>query len=223
MAVLDILILFLGDIVIKLSPPKGHDAPLGAASCFSAWTEQSAARPPIFTKVIHMKCVFLAAALFGALLIPAAQAAPKNFFNDLSGSWSGSGKAYVAKYGEISANCRVAISGAETKVAMKGSCGMLVFRQALGLSIRNAGGNNYVGTYTGSSTGPARLEGTLRGDRLVMTIKWGGLVNGDRTAQMVLQRTGPNSFAQTVNDTVEGKSRRTSNFAFVRANTQAAK
>jgi hypothetical protein len=93
---------------------------------------------------------------------------------------------------------------------------MLVFRQALGLSIRNVGGNKYVGTYTGSKTGPAMLEGILTGDRLVMTIKWGGLVNGDRTAQMVLQRTGPNSFAQIVNDTVEGKKRSTSKFAFVR-------
>jgi len=169
-----------------------------------------------------MKCVFLATALTGALMISAAQAAPGKFFNNLSGSWSGSGEAYVAKYGDISANCRVAINGSETKVAMNGSCGMLVFRQALGLSIRNAGGNKYVGTYTGSKTGPARLQGTLQGDRLVMTIKWGGLVNGDRTAQMVLERTGPNSFAQTVNDRVEGKSRRTSNFAFVRANTQAS-
>ena len=169
-----------------------------------------------------MNRVFPAAALASALLMSTAQAAPSNFFDNLSGSWSGSGQAYVARYGDISATCRVAITGAETRVAMKGSCGMLVFRQALGLSIKNAGGNRYVGTYTGSKTGPARLEGTLNGDRLVMTIKWGGLVNGDRTAQMVLQRTGPNSFAQTVNDRVEGKSRSTSNFAFVRASTQAA-
>ena len=173
-------------------------------------------------KVSLMERIFLAAALTGALLVPTAQAAQSKFFDNLSGSWSGSGQAYVTKYGDISANCRVAITGAENKVAMKGSCGMLVFRQALGLSIRNAGGNNYVGTYTGSKTGPAKLVGTLQGDRLVMTIKWGGLVNGDRTAQMVLERTGPNSFAQTVNDTVEGKKRSTSNFAFVRANTQAA-
>src|SRR5215213_9101724 len=169
-----------------------------------------------------MKRVCLAAALSTILLISTAEAASSEFFDNLSGSWSGSGKAYLSKYGEISANCRVAITGAETKVAMKGSCGMMVFQRALGLSIRNAGGNRYVGTYTGSSTGPARLDGTLRGDRLLMTIKWGGLVNGDRTAQMVLQRTGPNSFAQTVHDTVEGKSRSTSRFAFVRANAQAA-
>jgi hypothetical protein len=169
-----------------------------------------------------MKRIFLATVLATALLIPAAQAAPAKFFDNLSGSWSGSGQAYVTKYGDISANCRVAITGADSKVAMNGSCGMLVFRQALGLSIRKAGGNRYVGTYTGSKTGPAKLEGTLQGNRLVMTIKWGGLVNGDRTAQMVLQRTGPNSFAQTVNDTVDGKKRSTSNFAFVRANVQAA-
>lgn len=167
-----------------------------------------------------MKHVFLATALSSVLLVSSAHAG--TFFDNLSGSWSGSGKAYLSKYGEISAKCRVAITGAETRIAMNGSCGMLVFQRALGLSIRSAGGNRYVGTYTGSSTGPAKLAGTLRGDRLVMTINWGGLVNGDRTAQMVLQRTGPNSFAQTVNDRVEGKSRRTSNFAFVRANTQAA-
>lgn len=173
-------------------------------------------------KVSIMNRALLAAALSVALLIPAAQAAQTKFFDNLSGSWSGSGKAYVTKYGDISANCRVAITGAASKVAMNGSCGMLVFRQALGLSIRSAGGNRYVGTYTGSKTGPAKLEGTLTGDRLVMTIKWGGLVNGDRTAQMVLERTGPNSFSQTVNDTVEGKKRSTSNFAFRRNNVQAS-
>jgi hypothetical protein len=169
-----------------------------------------------------MKHVLLALALSSTLLMSTAHAASNTFFNNLSGSWYGSGKAYLAKYGEISAKCRVAITGAESRIAMNGSCGMLVFQRALGLSIRNTGGNRYVGTYTGSSTGPAKLVGTLRGDRLLMTIHWGGLVNGDRTAQMVLQRTGPNSFAQMVNDTVEGKSRSTSRFAFVRATAQAA-
>jgi hypothetical protein len=168
------------------------------------------------SKKSPMKRVIFVAALSSALLISAAHAAQNIFFDNLSGSWSGSGQAYVTKYGDISANCRVAISGAKTKVAMNGSCGMLVFRQALGLSIRNAGGNRYTGTYTGSKTGPAKLDGTLQGDRLVMTVKWGGLVNGDRTAQMVLERTGPNSFAQIVKDEVEGKSRSTSNFVFVR-------
>jgi hypothetical protein len=160
--------------------------------------------------------ICFAIALAGALPIAAATAAPTSFFDDLSGSWSGSGQAYLKEMGEVSANCRLAVSSAETQVAMKGSRGIFAFRQLLGLTIKNAGGNKYVGTFTGSKRGPAKLRGTLQGDRLIMNITWGGLVNGDRTAQMVLERTGPNSFAQTVLDNVAGKTRRTSNFSFKR-------
>ncbi len=163
-----------------------------------------------------MKRFCFAMALAGALSISTAIAAPTSFFDDLSGNWSGSGRAYLTKFGEVSANCRLAVSGADTQVAMKGSCGTLVFRQALGLTLKNAGGNRFTGTYTGSKTGPAKLEGTLQDDRLVLSIRWGGLVNGDRTAQMILERTGPNSFAQMVVDKVAGKTRSTSRFAFKR-------
>ena len=163
-----------------------------------------------------MKPFYIAIALAGAFSISAASAAPTSFFEDLSGNWSGSGKAYVTKFGEVSAKCRLSVSGADTKVEMKGSCGMLVFRQALGLTLKNAGGNRFTGTYTGSKTGPAKLDGTLQDDRLVLNIRWGGLVNGDRTAKMVLERTDPNSFAQTVIDKVSGKTRSTSSFAFKR-------
>lgn len=163
-----------------------------------------------------MKRFCIAIALASAFSISTANAAPTSFFDDLSGNWSGSGKAYVTKFGEVSAKCRLSVSGAGTKVEMKGSCGMLVFRQALGLTLKNAGRNRFTGTYTGSKTGPAKLEGILQDDRLVLNIRWGGLVNGDRTAQMVLERTGPNSFAQTVVDKVSGKTRSTSSFAFKR-------
>jgi hypothetical protein len=163
-----------------------------------------------------MKSIFLAAALTSTLLFSGAQAAPTKFLNNLSGNWSGSGNAYVAKYGDVSATCRVAIAGSETKVAMDGSCGVFVFRQALGLALKNIGGDKYVGTYSGSRTGPARLEGTLRGNRLVMNITWGGLVNGDRNAQMVLERMSENAFAQTVTDRVNGVTRNTSRFTFQR-------
>jgi hypothetical protein len=163
-----------------------------------------------------MKRFCFAATLAGAFFITAASAAPSSFFEDLSGNWSGSGNAYLTKFGEVSANCRLSVSGTDTQIRMKGSCGKLVFRQALGLTLKNVGGNRFTGIYTGSKTGPAKLEGTLQGGRLVLNIRWGGLVNGDRTAKMILKRTGPNSFAQTVVDEVSGKTRNTSNFAFRR-------
>jgi hypothetical protein len=163
-----------------------------------------------------MKSILFATAVIIASLASTAGAAPVRFLDNLSGSWSGSGKAYVAKFGDISATCKVAIKGSETQASMNGSCGKLLFRQSLGLSLRNVGGNKFVGTYTGSRTGPAQLDGTLRGNRLVMTIRWGGVVNGDRSAQMVLERIGPNAFAQIVNDRVGGVNRSTSNFTFKR-------
>ena len=123
---------------------------------------------------------FAIALAAAALSISTAIAAPSSFFHDLTGIWSGSGHAYLANLGELSANCQLSISGAETQMAMEGSCEFLVFRQALGLIIKNAGGNKYIGTYAGSKTGPAALEGTLLDDRLTMNITWGGLVNGDR-------------------------------------------
>ena len=159
----------------------------------------------------------LALSFLSAFSFSPVYAASNGFFNNLAGKWSGSGQAYLPKLVEVSANCRLSITGGATQVAINGSCGLLVFRQSLGFTIRNSAGNSYVGTYTGSRTGQAKLEGTLQGNKLVMRITWGGLVNGDRTAQMVLMRTGPNSFAQTVIDNVAGKTRSTSAFNFKRS------
>ena len=163
-----------------------------------------------------MRRFCIALALASAFSITPAIATTQSFFEDLSGNWSGSGKAYVTKFGEVKAKCHLSVSGAGPQVAMKGSCGMLVFSQALGLTLKHVGGNRFTGTYTGSKTGPAKLDGTLQNEQLVLNIRWGGLVNGDRTARMVLKRTGPNSFAQTVVDKVAGKTRNTSSFAFRR-------
>jgi hypothetical protein len=156
------------------------------------------------------------AVLYSASSPPAALADQSSFFKGLSGSWSGHGDVYVGKFGDVSVTCQVAIRGSESKIAMDGSCGKLAVRQRLALSLRSVGGNKYVGTYTGSRTGPAKLVGTLRGDRLVMSVRWGGVVNGDRTAQMVISRTGPHSFAQTVSDKVAGSRRSTSSLTFKR-------
>ncbi len=118
-----------------------------------------------------MSRLFFVSALSSTLLISTAHAAQSSFFADLSGSWSGSGQAYLKKFGEVSASCRLAVTGAEMQLAMQGSCGLLVIRRSLELTIKSAGGNRYMGTYTGSTTGPAMLEGTLQGDRLILNIK----------------------------------------------------
>ena len=168
-----------------------------------------------------MKRIYLVSAIVGSLLASPALAASSTFFSNLTGSWSGTGSAYLAKTGEISATCDLKIAGGESKVSMQGSCGKFIFHQKLGFTLMNTAGNKYTGIYTGSKTGPARLEGTLQGNEMRLTITWGGLVNGDRTAKMLLRRTGPNSFVQSVIDQVAGKTRDTSQFNFTRSQSVA--
>ncbi|PWW02093.1 hypothetical protein DFR52_102761 [Hoeflea marina] len=163
-----------------------------------------------------MKIPLIAAALSLAALALPAQAATRDFFSDLSGQWSGSGKAYLAKMGDVSATCKLSVDGASRTVAMSGNCGLLVFRQALGLKLKSTDGNRVTGTYTGSKTGPARLSGAVKGQRLNLAVAWNGPVNGDRAAQMVLTRSGENSFELTVIDKVDGQTRNTSRFSFRR-------
>lgn len=157
-------------------------------------------------------------ALAASLLVfgLAATPASANFLDGMSGIWKGSGKAYLKGLGNVGASCNMKGSGNPKALSMNGRCGVLFFKIGLGLRLKDAGGGNFTGVYTGSRTGPAALSGTLDGNKLTMNITWGGEVNGDRSATMILQRTGAKSFSQTVFDKVSGKNRRTSRFTFER-------
>ncbi|CAN7720975.1 hypothetical protein LJR098_003497 [Rhizobium sp. LjRoot98] len=153
------------------------------------------------------------------LLLPLAYpsaAYPRDFLADLSGKWAGSGQAYLKRLGDVTAGCSVSVSGSPKNATMNGTCRFLLFRQSLGLTLAKVSNNRVTGTYTGARTGPAQLSGTMRGDKLILNVTWGAPVNGDRVAQMVIKRTGENSFEQTVIDKVEGKIRTTSRFSFKR-------
>lgn len=153
---------------------------------------------------------------FSLMAATAAHPATPTVLDGLSGNWAGKGKAYVTQFGNVSAKCRFSVSEASSTVVMDGSCGLGPIKQKLGLRLEARDNGRVTGTYTGSKTGPAKLSGTIKGDRLIMAITWNKPVNGDREAQMVLQRTGSNAFSQTVTDTVDGKTVKTSNFAFNR-------
>ncbi|WP_426130917.1 hypothetical protein [Pararhizobium sp. PWRC1-1] len=163
-----------------------------------------------------MKIKVFATILSIAFLAVQSPAVARDFFSDLSGQWSGSGQAYLKKVGDISANCKLSVNDGDRNVSMMGNCRFLLFRQSLGLNLKTAGGGRVTGTYSGARTGPAQLSGTVKGDRLVLAVTWGGVVNGDRKAQMVLRRTGQNTFEQTVVDQVNGATKTTSQFAFKR-------
>lgn len=161
-----------------------------------------------------MKHALAAGALTFCLGTLPANAASGDFLNGMSGNWAGSGKAYLRGLGNVGASCNMKGSGDPKALSMNGRCGVLFFKIGLGLRLKDAGGGRFTGVYTGSRTGPAALSGSLEGDKLTMNITWGGEVNGDRSATMILKRTGAKSFSQTVFDNVGGKNRQTSRFTF---------
>ncbi len=148
------------------------------------------------------------------LTASSAFASPIEFLSGLSGNWAGSGKAYLRGLGNVPASCNFKIGGSQKTASMNGSCGVFLFRAKLGLRLQNTSGTNFQGVYTGSRTGPAALAGMLKDSRLPMAITWGGEVNGDRNAEMILTRTGANSFSLAVFDQVSGERRQTSRFTF---------
>lgn len=159
-------------------------------------------------------CAVMALAL--ATAAAPASSTEVQFLGDMSGQWSGSGKAYLKNLGNVSASCNMKADSADSEISLSGKCGVLFFSIGLGLQLKDEGENQFTGLYTGSRTGPAKLQGVLEGNRLVMDITWNGEVNGDRDAKMVLERTGTDSFTQTVTDVVRGEERTTSQFVFVR-------
>jgi len=159
-----------------------------------------------------MKPALLAVCI--VVISASASASPRNFLSGLSGDWSGSGRAYLKGLGNIPASCTMKAGGGSDALLMDGRCGVLFYKIPLGLQLKDAGGGKFTGVYTGSRTGPAALSGMLDGNKLTMNITWGGEVNGDRSATMILQRTGADTFSQTVFDKVGGKQRQTSKFTF---------
>ncbi|TIW77328.1 MAG: hypothetical protein E5V51_27765, partial [Mesorhizobium sp.] len=54
--------------------------------------------------------------------------------------------------------------------------------------------------YVGSRTGPAQLNGNRSGNAINLAIRWTKEVNGDRTAQLTVQKNGADGIVLTVVD-----------------------
>lgn len=169
-------------------------------------------------KFSNIKLSFIGLALAGAasLAFYNPSLASEKFLENMGGKWDGSGRAYLRGLGNIPASCDMTAKDGSGSTSLAGRCGILIYKIPLSINLKHEGGNRFSGVYTGSRTGPAALNGTLSGDVLTMQITWGGEVNGDRKATMILKRTSANSFSQTVTDLVKGSKRTTSTFSFKR-------
>ncbi|BAV48053.1 hypothetical protein MLTONO_3150 [Mesorhizobium loti] len=142
---------------------------------------------------------FMSAAILCAA-VP-AHADDGAFLRSFAGSWVGKGSVKVdADSQPIKINCKFASDATESSLSLDGKCtGYVVFSRAIGADVKT-NGKTYTGTYTGSSTGPAGLSGNRSGNALVLGIHWAKEVNGDRTAQLKLEKVGDNGMRLTTTD-----------------------
>lgn len=143
----------------------------------------------------------LTLALSITLSAGAALADESPFLASLKGSWSGNGTVTTrigATPTNVSCSFDSAASGAS--LAMNGSCrGFVVIQRAISANLK-ADGASYSGTYLGPSGRPSSLSGSRQGDAINLDVRWSREINGDRMANMTIQKVGSNGLRLRTTD-----------------------
>ncbi|MFF0924375.1 hypothetical protein ACFYE8_32725 [Rhizobium leguminosarum] len=131
-----------------------------------------------------------------------AHADEARFLNSLAGSWNGKGTVKVrVNAPTINVTCRFTSDTTAATLLLDGKCTSLaVFSRAISAYLK-ANGNRYSGSYVGAGTGTAGLAGQRAGDTIHLGITWAKEVNGDRKAQMTIEKVGASGMRLTTVDT----------------------
>ncbi|CAM5484353.1 hypothetical protein MAUB1S_08122 [Mycolicibacterium aubagnense] len=142
---------------------------------------------------------WLAAAML--CLAGPAHATDADFLKSLAGSWGGKGTVKTETGSKpIKINCSFASRATDISLSLNGKCtGYVVFSRAIGADVKTDG-KTYTGIYTGSKTGPAGLRGKRANNALVLGIRWAKEVNGDRAAELRLEKLANNRMRLTTTD-----------------------
>ncbi|WP_214470750.1 hypothetical protein [Mesorhizobium sp. dw_380] len=142
--------------------------------------------------------------LAGCLSIAAgiAHADEANFLQSFKGNFAGQGILKVTTEAPtVNVSCTFKSNATSTSLSLDGNCrGLIVMTRAVSADLKVTGAK-YSGTYIGSRTGPARLNGSRSGNAINLGIGWAKDVNGDRKARMTVEKRGENQIRLTVTDT----------------------
>lgn len=132
----------------------------------------------------------LAAAAFCVSASPVI-ADDAEFLASFAGSWNGKGKFRIsAGSSPMSVSCSFDAETSATSLSLDGKCrGMVVMSRKIGVTLET-NGEGVSGSYVGSTTGPAGLSGRREGSAFDLSIRWAKAVNGDREAQMKVEKVG---------------------------------
>ncbi|PKA38799.1 hypothetical protein N2599_12450 [Rhizobium sullae] len=121
----------------------------------------------------------------------AAAGQEANFLQSLAGNWQGTGHVLMRIGSDpINVRCSFATAAGRVNFSMNGSCrGFLVVRRGVSANLRLSG-SRYTGAYVGPSGQPSVLSGKRRGNAIDLSVRWARPVNGDRNANMTIEKVG---------------------------------
>ena len=131
----------------------------------------------------------------------ASHAAEADFLRSLDGSWSGKGTVKVrTNSSPINVSCTFDSDATESSLSLDGKCrGLVLVSRAIGADLKTNGAT-YTGSYVGAGTGTAGLNGKRSGNAINLGIRWAKEVNGDRAAQLTVEKVGENGMRLTTVD-----------------------
>lgn len=140
-------------------------------------------------------------ALLGASAAHAAPSGEAEFLASLQGNWTGKGTVKVrTDSSPVSVTCKFSSNAGAQSLSLDGNCrGMVIVSRAISADLK-ANGNKYAGSYVGAGTGTAGLAGKRSGNAINLGIRWAKEVNGDRNAQMKVEKVGSNGMKLTTID-----------------------
>ncbi len=122
-----------------------------------------------------------------------ARADESAFLKSLAGNWTGGGTV-VTRIGRpaVNVDCKLRSNAGAASVAMQGNCkALMLFRRPISAELK-ARGARYSGVYIGPSGRHSTLSGARKGSTISLAVRWSRLVNGDRQAEMTIQKIGDN-------------------------------
>ncbi|MEZ2126807.1 MULTISPECIES: hypothetical protein [unclassified Sinorhizobium] len=137
--------------------------------------------------------LLIATATIPVLLADTTMASEAEFLKSLHGKWTGQGMVRLdIDSSPINVVCNVDSRATDTELLMTGRCkGLIVISRPVGADLK-FNGAQYTGSYLRPTGGTAGLAGSRTGNAINLTIHWPNLVNGDRSADLTLQKLGNN-------------------------------
>ncbi|MBZ9733797.1 hypothetical protein LB534_09260 [Mesorhizobium sp. CA18] len=141
----------------------------------------------------------LAAACF--FCATGAHADEAAFLRSLQGKFSGKGMVRIRTNTPVmNINCNFTSDATADSLSLDGTCrALLIMSREIRADLK-VDGASYTGTYIGSRSGPAGLSGSRKGDAINLDIHWAKVVNGDRNAELTVEKIGPDNMRMTVTD-----------------------